>query len=105
MNAVLARTGDGLRAIISLLVWFYPVFVLLALWEALAKSGWISRLLWPSLENVWFEFWRLAGRGDLFFHGSITLQRALTGLGLAILVGVPLGTALARIKTFGKLVE
>jgi ABC-type nitrate/sulfonate/bicarbonate transport system permease component len=83
----------------------YPVVVLMLIWEAIAYSGFISRLLWPPVEQVAYELWRFAERGDMWFHGSITLQRALTGFLAAIVVGVLLGTALARVRLLDRLIE
>ena len=39
------------------------------------------------------------------FHGMITLQRALTGFVSAIVVGILIGTALARVRLFNRLIE
>lgn len=83
----------------------YPVVVLMIVWEAIAYSGMISRLLWPTLEQVAVELWRFAARGDMWFHGSITLQRALTGFLGAIVAGVVIGTALARVRILDRLIE
>jgi ABC-type nitrate/sulfonate/bicarbonate transport system permease component len=101
-DAALSRLGDRLWRVI---VQIYPVVVLMALWEAIAYSGAVSRLLWPTLEQVAYEFWRFAARGDMWFHGSITLQRALTGFFAAIVVGILLGTALARVRILDRLIE
>ena len=58
----------------------------------IAHSGTVSPLLWPPLEKIAVELWQFAQSGDLFFHGSITLQRALTGFVAAIVVGILIGT-------------
>ncbi|MDH7798978.1 MULTISPECIES: ABC transporter permease [unclassified Beijerinckia] len=83
----------------------YPIAIVLALWEIVAHSGTISPLLLPPVEKVAYEFWRFAASGDLAFHGLITLQRALIGFLSAVAVGVLIGTALARVKTFNRIVE
>jgi ABC-type nitrate/sulfonate/bicarbonate transport system permease component len=99
---MLARSGERLwRAV----VYAYPVVVLLLLWDAIAYSGVLPRLLWPTVEQVAVELWRFAARGDMWFHGSITLQRALTGFLGAIVVGILLGTALARVRILDRLIE
>ena len=91
--------------IVSAILYVYPVFILLAVWELLAHSGLISPLLWPSLERIAVEWWKFAVKGDLAFHGWITLQRALTGFGLAIIAGILIGTALARSRIANRLFE
>ena len=44
-------SGLAARAL-SALLYAYPVFVLLIVWEAIAYSGAVSPLLWPTLEKV-----------------------------------------------------
>lgn len=85
--------------------YIYPVLLLMAIWELIAHSGTISPLLWPSLEKIAVELWRFAESGDLLFHGSITLQRALSGFSAAIIAGILIGTALARHRLFNRLIE
>jgi NitT/TauT family transport system permease protein len=93
------------RYVFGLLVYSYPILLLMAVWELLAHSGWISPLLWPSLEQIAVELWKFAVRGDMLFHGWITLQRALSGFIAAIVVGVLIGTALARSRILNRLFE
>ena len=97
-SRLMARLGSGLSFI-------YPVLVVMLIWELIAHSGMISRLLWPPIEQIAYELWRFALRGDMVFHGSITLQRALTGFLSAIVVGIVIGTALARSRLFNRLIE
>jgi ABC-type nitrate/sulfonate/bicarbonate transport system permease component len=89
----------------SAIEYVYPIVVLMIVWEVIAYSGAISNLLWPSLEQIAVELWRFAVRGDMWFHGSITLQRALTGFLAAIVAGVLIGTALARVRILDRLIE
>ena len=87
-------------------VWrVYPIFVVLAIWEAVAHSGMISALLLPTVEQVAKEFWLMTVSGDLAFHGSITLQRALIGFVAAIVAGIIIGTALARVRIVNRILE
>jgi NitT/TauT family transport system permease protein len=95
----------GVRRIGAGIAYVYPILLLLTLWELIALSGTVSPLLWPSLEKIAYELWRFAESGDLLFHGSITLQRALTGFAAAIVAGVLIGTALARGRLFNRLIE
>jgi len=92
-------------------VWFariwrlYPIAVVLAIWEVIAHSGLISPLLLPPIEKVAQEFWKMVLNGDLAFHGSITLQRALIGFLAAIVAGILIGTALARVRIINRILE
>jgi NitT/TauT family transport system permease protein len=93
------------RQLSAVLLYCYPIFVLMAVWELLAHSGWISPLLWPSLEKIAVELWKFAARGDMLFHGAITLQRALSGFLAAVVVGILIGTLLARSRLLNRLFE
>lgn len=108
MSSAMYQNPDG-RSPVSLLfaplLYVYPIVLLLIVWELLAHSGLISPLLWPPLEKIAVELWKFAARGDLAFHGWITLQRALTGFLAAIIVGIVVGTALARSRLFNRLME
>lgn len=87
-------------------VWrLYPIAVVLAAWEIIAHSGFISPLLLPPIEKVAHEFWQMTASGDMAFHGAITLQRALIGFSAAIIVGILLGTALARNRIVNRVLE
>ncbi len=83
----------------------YSIFVVLAAWEIVSHSGWVSPRLTPGIEKIAVEFWGLVTSGDLLFHGRITLQRAFIGFGLAIFGGIALGTLMARIRWFDILFE
>jgi taurine transport system permease protein len=70
---------------------------LLALWEVAARADWIAPFLLPALSEVIERAADDALSGELAVNAALTLYRALVGCGLAALVGVPLGIAIARI--------
>jgi len=84
---------------------WYSVPLVLAIWEILARTGTISKRLMPSLVEIAVAVWDALGSGDLVFHASISLGRALTGYALAIAFGVLLGVAMARSRLFDAMVE
>jgi NitT/TauT family transport system permease protein len=49
----------------------------------------------PALDRVFAAWWGLAASGDLASNAVVSLARGLAGLGLATLVGVPLGILMA----------
>jgi NitT/TauT family transport system permease protein len=100
-----ANSSRVCTRVIAGLVYCYPIFLLLALWELLAHSGLISPLLWPSLEKIAIQLWKFAASGDLVFHGLITLQRALSGFLAAVVAGILIGTALGRSRIFNRLFD
>ena len=68
----------------------------LLVWEVIARSGTVSRLLVPSLASVGRELWLLAVRPESLHDGWLSLFRALAGFGLAAVVGVGIGVLMGR---------
>jgi ABC-type nitrate/sulfonate/bicarbonate transport system permease component len=66
------------------------------LWEAAARAGLTSPLFLPPCTKVISEWWAVCADGSLPIDLAISLSRAAIGLGLATLIGVPLGIAMAR---------
>jgi NitT/TauT family transport system permease protein len=74
-------------------------FGLVALvWEGFARSGLFSSALSPSLAVIVPALVQMVVRGTIFVHVGYTLYRILWGLGLAALVGVPVGILMGRFK-------
>ena len=84
---------------------WYSVPLVLAIWELLSRSGAVSKRLMPSLLDVAFAFTAALESGDLVFHAGISLSRALTGFGLAIVGGICLGVAMGRSRLLDALFE
>jgi len=86
--------GPGARLTRDRLILFA---IVLLLWQSVTWFGadplWVSS---PSL--VGERLWKLALAGDLWKHLQRTLVEAALGLGLAFVVGVPIGMAMARFK-------
>ncbi len=72
-----------------------PLALVALAWEALPRLGLINPQSLPPLSQVLAALWRLAADGDLASNGLQSLWRLAAGLSLAILVGVPLGAAMA----------
>jgi NitT/TauT family transport system permease protein len=90
-----SRPLGGLRR----LAWRYTPILLLALaWEATTRLGLVSPLEMPALDQVLTAWWSLLASGDLVSNGAVSLARGAAGLGLAIIVGVPLGVTMAWYK-------
>lgn len=85
--ALARRTGD------ALLPWLLPL-TLLALWQAGASSGWISRQVLPDPALVAGNLAELARSGDLWLNVSASMQRVLVGFGAGSLLGLALGSAM-----------
>lgn len=67
-------------------------------WEAFARSGLFSSALTPSLVEVGAALGRSIASGRIFVHVGYTLGRILVGLGLACLLGIPLGMLMGRFR-------
>jgi NitT/TauT family transport system permease protein len=67
-------------------------------WEAFARSGLFSSALSPSLAVILPALVQMIVKGTIFIHIGYTLYRILWGLGLAALVGVPVGILMGRSK-------
>jgi NitT/TauT family transport system permease protein len=84
---------------------WYSVFLVLAIWELLSRTGAVSKRLMPSLVDVATAFVASVQNGDLGFHAGISLSRALTGFGLAVIAGTLLGVLMARSRLLDALFE
>src|SRR5919109_2848243 len=81
------------RAIIGTVVSFG---LAAAAWEAFARSGTLPAAITPSLVDIGQAVGGMVVSGALFGHIGYTLFRILAGLGLAALVGVPIGMLMGR---------
>jgi NitT/TauT family transport system permease protein len=78
---------------------------LLLLWQVAVGSGWVESRLLPSPARVWAELVTEIGNGQLIYHASVTVSRALVGFALAALVGIPFAAAMARSAVWRNLFE
>jgi NitT/TauT family transport system permease protein len=72
------------------------IAVLLAVWEAFARSGMFSTAMTPPLESVARIMWRMLADGSLLTNALATLVRVFIGLSISFVVAVPLGVLMAR---------
>jgi len=86
---VVSQRGLYARSVIS-------VLIIIALWEGAARAGLAPALFLPPFTKVIAEWWTVCADGSLPLDLGISLSRAAVGLGLATVMGVPLGIAMAR---------
>lgn len=72
-----------------------PLAIVAIAWELAPRLGLVNPVSLPPLSVVAMAMWRLAIGGDLLLNGLKSLFRLVCGLGLAIVVGVPLGLVMA----------
>ena len=75
----------------------YPLAILAALWEAATRSGLIGSFFLPTFSSVVMRmFTGVFVTGALLGHWAVSMERAMTGLALASVVGVALGILMGR---------
>jgi sulfonate transport system permease protein len=72
------------------LAWALPI-VVLVIWEAAARSGWLSMRLLPAPSSVAVAFWQSLQDGTLLRNTAISTERALTGLLIGGSIGFVVG--------------
>lgn len=78
------------------------IFAFCLLWEIAPRAGWINAYFFPPLSQVLGVLWEMMQSGQLFEHIGISMQRALVGFFLAVIVAVPLGLLMGRYPLFEK---
>jgi len=90
-SANMDRARSAYRAGLTLLI-------AAAVYEAVARSGYFPAALLPPLPKVASTLWTLLLDGTLIEHALATMYRVLTGLALAVAVGLPLGILMGRFR-------
>ena len=85
------RTRSMIRAAVTLLV-------VATAYELTAQSGVFAKALMPTLPQIASRLMDMIADGTLFWHTFYTLYRMLTGFALAIVVGLPLGILMGRVR-------
>jgi sulfonate transport system permease protein len=70
----------------------------LALWQASSMLGWVSPAILPGIDKVATALWNGLVGGALDADIAISLQRAGLAFLAAVVVGIPLGLLMGRIK-------
>ena len=91
MIALSDRARSALRATVT-------IVALLAIYEAIARTGYFPPALMPTLPKVWHALIASLMDGSMIAHAAGTLYRVLCGLGIAVVVGIPLGILMGRFK-------
>lgn len=82
-----------------------PVVLALIAWEAAARSGYWSRIVFPSLVNIGREFFLFLVQADAWEQIWTSLYRAFGGFALAAVVGVTLGMLMGRSQVVAGLLD
>jgi NitT/TauT family transport system permease protein len=84
---------------------FVFVGAALTIWEAAARSGQWSPLLFPSLEKIFRELGLFFTRMEMLSEIQVSLERALGGFALAAVVGILLGIVMGRSRLVAGLLD
>jgi len=76
----------------------FSIALLLAAWEALARSGTFTTFQLPAFSTVLERIWSDGVDGDLWINAGLTLYRALTAFVICAVGGVAIGMAMSRSK-------
>jgi NitT/TauT family transport system permease protein len=74
------------------------VLVVAACYEATARSGVFARALLPTLPMVAQTLWTMTLDGTMLHHAGMTLYRMMSGFTMAVVVGLPLGIMMGRVR-------
>ena len=69
--------------------------LLALIWQVAPTTGLVNAYFVPPLSQVLVAWWQMLKDGELLKHLDASIVRAGVGFGLAIVVGVPLGGAIA----------
>jgi ABC-type nitrate/sulfonate/bicarbonate transport system permease component len=84
---------------------FLFVGIALAAWEAAARSGLWSPLLFPSLVKIFNELALFFTRREMLLEVLVSLERALGGFALAAVAGILLGIVMGRSRFVAALLD
>ena len=74
----------------------FSIVLLLAVWEALARSGTFTHFQLPAFSTVVARIWEDGVSGDLWLNTGLTLYRALAAFFIAAVGGIVIGMAMSR---------
>ncbi len=84
---------------------FVLIGIALLAWEAAARSGLWSPLLFPSLERIFHELILFFSKSESLLQAWVSLYRALAGFALAAVTGVAAGILMGRSRFLASLLD
>lgn len=81
--------------------WLAPIvfaLVLVTAWELAVRAGVVAEVFLPAPSTLFGRFTQELAGGPLLQHTGVTLVEALVGSVIAVLVAVPLGYLVARVR-------
>jgi len=87
------------------LIRLLPLALVFAAWQAASLSGLLPKAVLPSFGAVASALGTMLATGELWPHAAASLARAGTGFAIAVVAGVALGLAMARMPAVQRAVE
>ena len=84
---------------------FIFIAIVLAAWEAAARSGLWNRIVFPSLVSIGREFFLFIAQPEAWAQAGTSLYRAFGGFTLAAVAGVLLGMMMGRSRLVAGLLD
>ena len=94
-----------MRGVLNFAGRWYSIPLLLAVWHLSVVTGLSTSRLLPPLDAVWRAWIGDMSNGVLLGHAGTTIGRAMAGYAIAVVAGVLLAAAMARIALFGRMFE
>jgi NitT/TauT family transport system permease protein len=82
----------------SILRGTFAVLAVAACYETVARSGLFPAALVPTLPKIADTLWTMLLDGTMLHHAGMTLYRMLCGFMLAVVVALPLGIMMGRVR-------
>ncbi len=99
---VLARRAHD-TALRDNLLRIASLILILIAWEIYGRS--VNRLLFAPVSSIALSAIEIIGSGELWKYLSISLVVMAQGLGLALLIGIPLGVLMARVRIVNTILD
>lgn len=87
----------------SLLLALVSSLLAILIWYTVAQVGKFPAYILPTPDQVWVRMLRAIGDGSLLRNTLVTLEEVLAGLALGVAAATALGYALAKSRTFERL--
>lgn len=77
---------------------FLPILIILAAWELVPRLEWVNPNVFPPVSEIVLRWVQMFIDGRIYAPLGATLSRAVAGLLAAIVIGVPIGLLMGRLR-------
>jgi len=98
--AISSRPANGIKKVALRIGKFWLLALFIVVWQLISSANSSLQLLLPPPSAVLTAGWELLKNGVLLQDIGVSLTRVFTAVGIAALIGIPLGAALGGIPAF-----